>query len=103
MVNRFYTNQNYTRYSRFWKKIINEEINFSENPVEIISFDNLFIETNIAKGLIINGKRNGIIHNFTKDLNPGYRFIEKFRGGIQWYMLENLNFISNISFKSKEQ
>ena len=87
----------------FGKKIINEEINFSENPVEIISFDNIFIETNIAKGLIINGKRSGIIHNFTMDVNPGYRYIEKFRGGIQWYMLENIDFISNISFKLKNE
>ena len=87
----------------FSKRIINEEINFSENPVEIINFDNVFIETNIAKGMIINGKRTGIIHNFTMDVNPGYRYIEKFRGGVQWFMLENKDFISNISFKLKNE
>ena len=31
------------------------------------------------------------------DVNPGYRYIEKFRGGIQWYMMESKDFISNIS------
>ena len=30
--------------------------------------------------------------------NPGYRNIENFRGTIQWYMMENKDFISNISF-----
>ena len=84
-------------------KKISEEVNFSENPVEIINFDNVFIETNIAKGMIINGKRTGIIHNFTMDVNPGYRYIEKFRGGIQWYMIENKDFISNISVQLKNE
>ena len=87
----------------FTKRKISEEVNFSENPVEIINFDNVFIETNIAKGMIIDGKRTEIIHNFTTDVNPGYRYIEKFRGGIQWYMIENKDFISNISVKLKNE
>ena len=32
--------------------------------------------------MIIDGKRTGIIHNFTMDVDPGYRYIEKFRSGI---------------------
>ena len=47
-----------------------------------------FIECDIAKGMIFNGKRSNIIHNFTMDVDPGYKFIEKFQGGIQWYMME---------------
>ena len=34
-------------------------------------------------------KRSGIIHNFTLDVDPGYKYIETFRGGVQWYMMES--------------
>ena len=50
-----------------------EEYNLSSNPVDIISFDNIFIETDTAKGMIFKGKRSEIIHNFTMTVNPGYK------------------------------
>ena len=71
----------------FNKITIFEEYNLSDNPVDILSFDNIFIETDIAKGMIFKGKRTGIIHNFTMDVDPGYKYIEKVRGGVQWYMM----------------
>ena len=37
------------------------------------------------------------------DVSPGDKYIEKFRGGVQWYMMENKDFISSISFKIKNQ
>ena len=55
--------------------------NLSDNPVDILSFDNIFIHTDIAQGMIFKGKRSGIIHNFTMDVDPRYKYIEKFRGG----------------------
>ena len=87
----------------FSKVILNEKYNISDNPVDIISFDNIFIETNIAKGMIVKGKRSRIIYNFTMDIDLWYKYIEKFRGGIQWYMMESKDFISNISFKLKNE
>ena len=35
------------------------------------------------------------------DVNPGYKHIEKFRSGTQWYMMESKDFISNNSWKLK--
>ena len=67
----------------FNKTTIFEEYNLSPNPVDILSFDNIFIETDIAKGLIFKGRRTGVIHNFTMDVDPGYKYVEKFRGGVQ--------------------
>ena len=84
-------------------KRISNEINNSDYPVDIISFDNIFIQTDIALGMLINGKRSGIIHNFTMDVDPGYRYIEKFRSGITWYMMESKDFVSNINFKLKNE
>ena len=62
----------------FNKTTIYEEYNLSPNPVDILSFDIIFIETDIAKGMIFKGKRTGIIHNFNMDVDPGYKYIEKF-------------------------
>ena len=67
----------------FNKTTIYEDYNFSQNPVDIISFDNIFIEADVAQGMIFRGRRTGIIHNFTMDDNPGYKYIERFRGGVQ--------------------
>ena len=77
--------------------------NLSDNPVDILSFDNNFLECDIAQGMIFKGKRTGFIHNFTMDVDPGYKYIEKFRGGIQWYMMESKDVISSICFKLKNE
>ena len=83
----------------FNKSTIFEDKNLSANRVDILSFDNIFCECNIAQGMIFKGKRSGIIQIFTMDIDPGHKFIEKFRGGVQWYMMENKNVISSLSFK----
>ena len=77
--------------------------NLSPNPVDNLSFDNIFIETDIGKGKIFKGKRSAIIHNFTMDVDPGYKYIKKFRGGVQWYMMESKDIISSICFKLKNE
>ena len=63
-----------------------------------LSFDNIFLECNIAQGMIFRCKRSGIIHNFTMDVDPGYKYIKNFRGGVQWYMMEGKHIISSICF-----
>ena len=37
------------------------------------------------------------------DVDTGYKFIEKFRGGVQWYMMESKDIISSICFKIKNE
>ena len=53
--------------------------------------------------MIFEGKRSGIIFNFTMDVNPGYKYVHKFRGGVQWYMTESKDIISSICFKLKNE
>ena len=45
--------------------------NLSDNVVDILPFDNIFIECDIAQGMIFKGRRTGIIRNFTMDVSPG--------------------------------
>ena len=87
----------------FNARTLYEEYTPSDNPVDILSFDNIFLVCNIAQGMFFKGKRNGIIHNFTMDVDPGYKYIETFRGGVQWYMMESKDIISSICFKLKNE
>ena len=87
----------------FIKRTIYEEYNLSDNPVDILSFYNIFIECDIARGMMFKGKRSGIIFNFTMDVSPGYKYIHKVRGGNQWFMMESKDVISSICFKIKNE
>ena len=87
----------------FNARTLYEEYTLSNNPVDILSFDNIFVGTDIAKGMIFKGKRTGIIMNYTMDVDPGYKYIEKFHGGVQWHMLESKDVISSICFKLKNE
>ena len=87
----------------FHSIILYEEYKLSPNPVDILSFDNIFLECYIAQGMTFKGKRTGIIHNHTMDVDPGHKYSEKFRGGVQWYMMEPKDVISSICFKLKNE
>ena len=52
---------------------INEEYNPSPNTVDILSFDNIFIEGDVARGMIYSGKRSVKTHNFTMDVDPAFK------------------------------
>ena len=75
----------------------------SQNTVDMLSFDNFFLECNVARGMSFKGKRSGKFHNFTMNFDIGYIIVEKFRGGVQWYMMEPEDIISNNSFESKNE
>ena len=53
--------------------------------------------------MIFKRKRSGIIHNLSMSVSPGYKYIEKLRGGIQWYMMDSKDIISSIFFRLKNE
>ena len=87
----------------FNKTTIYEEYNLSQIPDDIISFDNIFIERDIARRMIYRLKQSNIIHNWTMTVNPGYKYVERFNGGITWVMMESKDIISSICFKLKNE
>ena len=80
-----------------------EEYNLSTSPVDILSFDNIFLECDIAQGMIFKGRKSNIIHNWTMTVDPGYKYVEKFSGGISWYMMQSKDIISSICFNLKNE
>ena len=87
----------------FNARTIFEEHKLSTNPVDILSFDNIFLECDIAQGNVFKGRKSNIIHNWTMTVDPGYKYIEKFRGGVQWYMMDSKDINSSISFKLRNE
>ena len=75
----------------------------SPNPVDFLSFDNVFLQCDTAQGMIFKGRRSGFIHNWTMTVDPGYKNVEKFAGGITWYMMESKDIISSICFILKNE
>ena len=53
--------------------------------------------------MIFKGKRTGIFHFFTMEIDSAYNYIEKSRGGIQRYMMETKDSLSTICFTSKNE
>ena len=80
-----------------------EEYNLSPNHVDILLFDNNFLETDIAHGMIFKGKRFGIFLNLTRNVDTGYKYIEKIRGEVQSYMMESKDIVSTIYFELKNK
>ena len=37
------------------------------------------------------------------DFDPGYKYIEKYRSGVQWYMMESKDIISTNCFKLRNE
>ena len=85
----------------FNKTTICEEYILSPNLIDILSFDKIFLECDNPQGMIFKCRRSGIIHNLSKDVDPGYKYFENFRGGVQWYLMESKHNISSICFKMK--
>ena len=87
----------------FNERTLYEDYNLSTSPVDITSFNNIFIETDIAKGMTFKGKRSGIIMNFTMSVSPRYEYVCRFEGGVQWFMMESKDVISSSPFKLKNE
>ena len=80
----------------FRETVFYQDFNLSHNRIDILSFDNIFLESDIAHVIIFQAKRSGVIHTFTMGVNPGFKNIEKFRGRVQWYIMESKNIISSL-------
>ena len=87
----------------FNARTIYEGYNLSPNPVDNLSFDNIFLECDIAQGMIFRGRKSNNIHNWIMTVAPGYKYVGKFSGGISWYMMQSKDIISIICFKFKNE
>ena len=87
----------------FDETILWEEYNLSPNPVDILTFDNIFVEYDIAQRMIYKAKRSFIIHNFTMYVDPGYKYTEKFQRSVARFMLDSKDIISSIDFMLKNE
>ena len=102
-INTFVTDDSIKEFVVFKKTTINGKYNLPPNRVDILSFENILFECDITQVIIFKGRRSSIILYFTMDVDPGYKFIENFRGGNQWCMIESKHIISSICLKMKKE
>ena len=99
----FVFNDSIRKLLRLDETILYKDYNISHNPVDILSFDNILLGRDFAKGMIFKGRRSGIIHNWTMRVDPGYKYVAPFVACITWYMTEIKDVISSICFKLKNK
>ena len=85
----------------FHETIFYKKHNLSPNLVDNLSFYNIFLESDIAKRMILKGGRSGIIHIWTMTVDPGFKYVEKFAGCFFWYMMETKGVVSSFFFRLK--
>ena len=87
----------------FRETMLFKKHNLSDNPVDNLSVDKIFLECDIAKGMLFKGKRSNNNHNWTMTVVPEYKYVEKFAGGVTWYMMETKDVVSSISLKLENE
>ena len=45
------------------------------------------VECDIVQGMVFRGKRGGRHQKLTMDVDPGYKYSRKNRGGLQWFKM----------------
>jgi hypothetical protein len=60
----------------FNNKVYNAGYNESENIVNTLTVNSIFVEVDIIKGSYVNGKLSPIIYSFFPNVSPGYKIIE---------------------------
>ena len=53
--------------------------------------------------MIFKGRKSNIIHKWTMTVDPGYKYVEKFSGGISWSTMQSKDIISSNCFKLKNE
>lgn len=60
----------------FNKKIYSSGYHESENIVNILSLNVIFVEIDIINGSYVNGKQKSVIYSFFPNVPPGYKIVE---------------------------
>jgi hypothetical protein len=60
----------------FSTKVYHAGYNESENIVNILTVNSVFVEVDIISGSNVNGKLNQIIYSFFPNVSPGYKIIK---------------------------
>ena len=98
----FTPNDSIRNFSGFKQKVIHEAYILSDHPVDILPIDNFSLECNIAQW-VISKKKIWNTHNITMVVDPGYKYFEKYRGEVLWFMMKRKDSFSSICFKLRKE
>ena len=59
-----------------------EKYNLSTNLHDILSFDKIFLECDIAQGMMFKARKSKTIHDWKITVDAGYKYVDNFSGSI---------------------
>jgi hypothetical protein len=60
----------------FKSRVYHAGFNESENIVNILSVNRIFIEVDIINGSYVDGKLSSVVYSFFPSVSPGYKIVE---------------------------
>ena len=97
----FSHNRSIKKVLGFTQDIYKSGINESENIVNILAINSIFVHINVINGSIVNGSEKPVIYSFFPKVSPGYKIIQKPVNPI--YLPVTLNAISNFNVSITDQ
>ena len=81
-----------------WSRLLTKDSNVSDDVVDIIPFDNIYVRCNFARSMLFTGGSIYIIHKSTMNVNLGYNYVKQFNGGVKWNILEHTDDVFSLGF-----
>ena len=60
----------------FTERLYSSGFHISENVINILSVNSIFVHVNVVNGSIVNGKQEPVIYTFFPKVSPGYKIIQ---------------------------
>ena len=94
---------NLSKVFGFTGKKYNEGFHESEQPVNILSINSIFVNIDIIEGSYVNGKTKNTIYSFFPDASPGFKIIESPINLVYLPLLTDTIQNSNLSITDQDE
>ena len=97
----FRVTNSFNKILGFKGKVYHAGINSSENIVDILPVNSIFITLDLINGSYVNGVKKNVIYSFFPEVEPGYKIVESPRNLV--YLPVNKTEISSIEVSMTDQ
>ena len=97
----FRVTNSFNRLLGFKNKMYHAGVNTSENIVDILPVNSIFITLDLINGSYVNGSKKSVIYSFFPNIEPGFKIIETPPNLV--YLPVNKNEISSIEVTMTDQ
>ena len=91
----------FNRILGFKNKVYHGGVNSSENIVDILPVNSIFITLDLINGSYVNGVKKNVIYSYFPEVEPGFKIVESPRNLV--YLPVNKSEISSIEVSMTDQ